>query len=149
MKSVRLIFLTIFVTLSATTAKHLYEPRIINGHEAKEGQFPHAVSIQFKGPPHFHQCAATILSSRFLLTAAHCCVVIGHREVKGHISAVVGSISKTGGVAYDLDTVTPQIILFIFHIQKCLCFLLITSVNRKTIYVFGSSFLVNVVCKLS
>lgn len=53
---------------------------IINGQEAKEGQFPYQVSIQYC--LHFfniwscdHMCGGTIISPNWILTAGHCYVV--------------------------------------------------------------------------
>lgn len=46
------------------------ENRIYGGQEAELGQFPHMVSLRYL---HKHLCGASILSNRFVLTAAHCC----------------------------------------------------------------------------
>lgn len=104
MVSVRLICLALFVTLSATTAKNLIQPRIINGHDAQEGQFPHMASLRYRMMP-VHACGASILSSRFLLTAAHCCISPDPKDM----FAVVGAIRQSsGGVEVELDKVTPH-----------------------------------------
>lgn len=106
MESVRLICLVLFAILSATTAKHLYEPRIINGQDAQKGQFPHMVSLRGKVRP-VHVCGASILSSRFLLTAAHCCQA-PHSSPDSMI-AYIGAIRLTeGGYSIDLDTITAH-----------------------------------------
>lgn len=47
----------------------LIESRIYGGQEAKPGQFPHQISLRSLG---HHSCGGSILSSRFVLTAAHC-----------------------------------------------------------------------------
>lgn len=106
MKSVRLLCLVIFVTVSAAVAKHLFEPRIINGQDAREGQFPHMVSLREKATLN-HYCGASILSSRFLLTAAHCCY--GDQGNTKMVIAVVGALRLSdGGVKVELDTITPH-----------------------------------------
>lgn len=105
MESVRLICLALFAILATTTAKHLFEPRIVNGHDAQEGQFPHMVSLRFR-LINEHFCGASILSSRFLLTAAHCFIIVPSSK---DVIAVVGALRQSrGGVAIDLDTITPH-----------------------------------------
>lgn len=105
MQSIRLICLVLFAILTVTTAKHLYEPRIVRGQDAKEGQFPYTVSLRNR-ESNDHFCGASILSSRFLLTAAHCCLGL---ESPKDIIAVVGVLRQSrGGLAVDLDTLTPH-----------------------------------------
>lgn len=104
--TVRLVCLAIFVTVSTASTKHLYEPRIINGHDATEGQFPHMASLQNRFT-HQHYCGAAILSSRFLLTAAHCCH--GDQGNPKMVIAIVGALRlSSGGVKVELDTITPH-----------------------------------------
>lgn len=106
MKSARLVCVVflLVVTLSVTTAKNLFDSRIVNGEDAEEGQFPHMVSLRDTAQ-NSHGCGATILTSRFLLTAAHCC----NGMSPSTMYAVVGALRlSSGGVKYELDMVTPH-----------------------------------------
>lgn len=76
MKVISLIFLaTCILHTSAVSKLNLFESKdlntwIIGGKNAEEGQFPYQVSLRNKfSKGHF--CGASILNSRFLLTAAH------------------------------------------------------------------------------
>jgi len=45
------------------------EPRIVGGEDAKHGEFPHMLQLQYLGS---HMCGASIISDQWALTAAHC-----------------------------------------------------------------------------
>ena len=47
--------------------------RIVGGQDAEVGQFPHQVSLQREDGS--HTCGGSIISEKFILTAAHCVVV--------------------------------------------------------------------------
>lgn len=106
MKSVSLICLTIFVITSAATAKISFQPRIINGQDAKEGQFPYVASLRSR-VINGHLCGSSILSARFILSAAHCCQN-QHADPK-NVFAVVGGVRKSsGGVIVELEKITAH-----------------------------------------
>lgn len=81
-----------------------FNSRIVGGNDAKEGQFPYQASLQNRyNKEHF--CGASILNSRFLLTAAHC---TDHASTM-FIYAVIGALRRLhGGVAINLDKITPH-----------------------------------------
>lgn len=80
-------------------------PRIIRGKDAKDGQFPYQVSLRRRmNGQHF--CGASIISTRFLLTAAHC--TQGNAAVPFLVYAVVGSVDRRTGVSLTLNKITPH-----------------------------------------
>lgn len=81
-------------------------PRIVGGDDAEEGQFPYQVSLRTKlSKQHF--CGGSILSSRFILTAAHCTQGVNGKPE--YVYAVVGALRRlSGGVVVKLDTITPH-----------------------------------------
>ncbi|XP_021921589.1 trypsin-4-like [Zootermopsis nevadensis] len=65
--------------------------RIVNGTDATPGQFPFQISLQYD---YEHVCGGTILSSKWILTAAHCV----EDEVAIYYSVLAGTnvLSKGG-----------------------------------------------------
>lgn len=43
--------------------------RIVNGLDASQGQFPYQISLRKNS---MHHCGGSIITNRFILTAAHC-----------------------------------------------------------------------------
>jgi secreted trypsin-like serine protease len=57
----------------------LFDSRIVGGYDANFGEFIHQVSLQSKMPNSGivrHFCGGSILSERWVLTAAHCVIRI-------------------------------------------------------------------------
>ncbi|XP_036138603.1 trypsin-1 [Monomorium pharaonis] len=65
-----------------------FDPRIVNGEEAKPGEIPYQVSLQYKDSS-FHFCGGSILNDYYVITAAHC--VYG--ENANEIKVVAGTIN--------------------------------------------------------
>lgn len=101
MKSINLILALVSIALAS--AKSALEFRIINGHDAQDGQFKYQASLRIKSSGK-HNCGASILTERYLITAAHCCEkYYGSPEF---LFVVVGSVHQFGGgKAMDLDKI--------------------------------------------
>jgi len=58
-------------TETTTTEQSTFSigPRIVGGKRARAGQFKHQVSVRHRGS---HICGGSIISSNYVLTAAHC-----------------------------------------------------------------------------
>ncbi|XP_077256105.1 trypsin-1-like isoform X3 [Temnothorax americanus] len=68
----------------------LFDPRIVNGENAKVGEIPYQISLQDKYSS-FHFCGGSILSDKYVITAAHC--VEGKRA--NGIKVVAATINLT------------------------------------------------------
>ncbi|XP_017065262.1 serine protease SP24D [Drosophila eugracilis] len=80
------------------------EPRIVGGTRAKEGQFPHQVSLRRRGS---HTCGASIISNNYVVTAAHCVKQGNNVAPANQLSIQAGSLLlSSGGVNVPVATVT-------------------------------------------
>ncbi|CAD7088553.1 unnamed protein product [Hermetia illucens] len=82
-----------------------YDPRIVGGKTASAGQFPYQVALKRSGS---FLCGGSIISSTFILTAAHCVVDGNNNAYAASLFTVVagttnynsGGVSKTGKKVY-------------------------------------------------
>lgn len=107
MKAVIVFFFGFCVALStANTDGSMIDPRIVGGKEAKEGQFPYQGCLRTRITKQYI-CGASIISNRFLLTAAHC--VDGLYSKPMMVIAVVGALHRhKDGVTMKVDKITKH-----------------------------------------
>ncbi|XP_076647194.1 trypsin-1-like [Halictus rubicundus] len=82
--------LSIFTLLAVSNAAILpwFDPRIVNGEDAKEGEIPYQVSLQ-NIDSSFHFCGGSVLNENYVITASHC---VDGRDPSG-IKVVAGTIN--------------------------------------------------------
>ncbi|XP_003705839.1 trypsin-1 [Megachile rotundata] len=82
---------SLFALLSVCNAGLLrFDPRIVNGEDAKLGEIPYQVSLQNKDSS-FHFCGGSVLNENYVITAAHC--VSG--KTPAGIKVIAGTINLT------------------------------------------------------
>lgn len=102
MKLIGLVCLALCIVL-AFASNTVIEPRIVNGQKAAVGQFPYQASLRMIVTRR-HFCGASIISSRFLLTAAHCHE--NFSRVSFLFVAVVGAVDRHfDGATYRIDSI--------------------------------------------
>ncbi|XP_052744454.1 chymotrypsin-like elastase family member 2A [Bicyclus anynana] len=86
---------------------------IFNGEQTKPGDWPwHAALYKFDYPNNKYVCGGTLLSSHFVLTAAHCASVRGVPVVAEVMSVILGKYRLYGG---DLGTQEKEVHRIIIH----------------------------------
>lgn len=78
------------------------ESRIVGGENAKKGQFPYQVSLR-NALYRQHYCGGSILSSRYIITAAHC--TSGPNSYPNMVYAAVGTIRLNGGFSIKIEEI--------------------------------------------
>ncbi|KAI7815645.1 Serine protease, partial [Rhyzopertha dominica] len=73
--------------------------RVVGGSSASDGQFPYIVSLRYNNR---HFCGGTIISREWILTAAHCALVIPAYAIE----VVAGTNTlNSGGVRYGIGRI--------------------------------------------
>ncbi|XP_030750144.1 chymotrypsin-1-like [Sitophilus oryzae] len=100
-------FVVFLITVAIVCAVEAQDsPRIVNGTDAEEGEFPFAVSLRYKSR---HTCGGTILNEKYILSAAHC--VCNNQEPRN---------SSYYSIQYGLNKIFPEPINTI-NISKIYC----------------------------
>lgn len=109
MASIRnVVSLIVILCVSTTFSKPRITPRIFGGNLAETHQFPFITSIQVKNrfDVLIHVCGGSIVSSKLVLTAAHC------TESKGPITELyrvfIGSNQKSEGQEFKVKRFRPH-----------------------------------------
>ncbi|KAJ9594183.1 hypothetical protein L9F63_014343, partial [Diploptera punctata] len=98
-------------TVKALTSSQIIQERIVRGKRAKRGMFPYVVGLSTvfnkKGDLLLSICTGSIITTRWILSAAHC--VSGENVIVEKVSYSVGEI--------DIRKKLRDILLFIIHPQ--------------------------------
>lgn len=90
---------------SAVDVKDIHDIsfKIVGGKDAEKGQFPHQVSMR-SSLNNAHFCGGSIISTRFILTAAHCCQAQNAKPDRVYV--IVGALHRlSGGVKMALEKI--------------------------------------------
>ncbi|GAB0098105.1 hypothetical protein DMENIID0001_138040 [Sergentomyia squamirostris] len=86
--------------IALSWAASIPEGRIIGGQDASPGQFPHMVSLR-NATTGMHFCGGSIISIRWVLSAAHCT----DGRVASAVHAIVGTINRLDGVLHHVSQI--------------------------------------------
>jgi len=98
---------TIIYTICLLIAQNvLADTRIINGNEAKKGEFPWMVAIVYKNTPSAKEglsCGGTLIHPSWVLTASHCVDI----ETIETIKVIIGrhTLSEVEGESFDITEI--------------------------------------------
>lgn len=103
-----LAFFVVILCVSGTFPKPQITPRIYGGRLAKPYQFPFIASIRAKDRSELfgHVCGGTILSSKLVLTAAHCTKSNG-QDVKEY-RVFIGAYGRFDGHEHEIKRFIPH-----------------------------------------
>ncbi|WP_454061070.1 DVUA0089 family protein [Candidatus Nitrospira salsa] len=75
------------------------QPRIVGGEPAERGDYPWAASIALvrQNGSLFSFCGGSLISPKWVLTAAHCTVQLGHKVILGRLN-----LNESGGEVHDI-----------------------------------------------
>lgn len=86
-------------------ALHIVKFQTARGANATVGQFPYQASLRIKESK-IHVCARSIISIRFILTAAQC--VFYYTGLTHNIEAIVGTLHLNQGIVMEISKITPH-----------------------------------------
>ena len=76
----------------AQVLKPYFDPRIVNGEDAREGEIPYQVSLQETHRTSFHFCGGAILSRHYVITTASC--IAGKRASRITVVAATVNLKR-------------------------------------------------------
>ncbi|XP_018054743.1 PREDICTED: chymotrypsin-2-like [Atta colombica] len=87
--ALRILCLLSLLAFSQAGLQPLFDPKIVNGENAKIGEIPYQVSLQYTEVS-FHFCGGSILNNNYVITAAHCAEAIG---APSNVKVIAGTIN--------------------------------------------------------